>query len=291
MMEDKSFAFVCGLHRSGTSLLFKILRDHAEISGFSETGVPEDEGQHLQSVYPTAKAYGGPGKFGFDTRSRLDESSQLATPENAARLYREWSLHWDTSAALLLEKSPPNLIRTRFLQALFPRSSFLTILRHPLAVAYATQKWSLTSVASLVEHWLLCHEAFERDAGRLDRVLSIRYEDFVATPQPLLVRICEFLGVAPTTLHHRVRTDINAKYFARWLKLRDGLRRGYAQKIVDRFGERVLRFGYRLDEPEILEEPLLPLPSTRFSAEAPAADTPSTDAVAATSSVAEPSPP
>ena len=50
-MKDKKIILVCGLHRSGTSLLFQILRDHPDISGFRNTGVNQDEGQHLQSVY------------------------------------------------------------------------------------------------------------------------------------------------------------------------------------------------------------------------------------------------
>ena len=57
--EDKKFVFICGLHKSGTSLLFRILRDHPDMSGFTNTGVPKDEGQHLQSVYPPAWRFGG----------------------------------------------------------------------------------------------------------------------------------------------------------------------------------------------------------------------------------------
>ena len=32
--------FVCGLHRSGTSVVHRCLREHPEVSGFSDTGVP-----------------------------------------------------------------------------------------------------------------------------------------------------------------------------------------------------------------------------------------------------------
>ena len=59
-MEDHRFVFLAGLHRSGTTLLARLLAAHPEISGFSETGVPADEGQHLQGVYPAAREYGGP---------------------------------------------------------------------------------------------------------------------------------------------------------------------------------------------------------------------------------------
>jgi len=160
---DKKFVFICGLHKSGTSILFRSLRQHPMISGFAKTGVPEDEGQLLQSVFPPAKAYGGPGRFGFNPDSYLDERSSIVTEENAKQLFADWSRYWDTSKPVLLEKSPPNVVRTRFLQALFPNSFFVVILRHPVAVAYATQKWRPKDVEFLLRHWLVCHERFEAD--------------------------------------------------------------------------------------------------------------------------------
>ena len=68
-MNNRKIIFICGLHRSGTSLLYKILKNQSQISGLEETKVVEDEGQHIQTVYPTALTYGGPGKFGFHEES------------------------------------------------------------------------------------------------------------------------------------------------------------------------------------------------------------------------------
>ena len=50
------------------------------------TGVVEDEGRYLQDVYPTEGESGGPGRFGFDPRVHLTETSALLTPENMAKL-------------------------------------------------------------------------------------------------------------------------------------------------------------------------------------------------------------
>ena len=38
------------------------------------------------------------------------------------------------SEPVLVEKSPPNLVRTRFLQALFPDARQIVVTRHPIAV-------------------------------------------------------------------------------------------------------------------------------------------------------------
>ncbi len=94
------FIFLCGLHRSGTSPLFRILREHPQISGFFNTGVPEDEGQHLQTVFPAAKVYEGPGRFGFAREAHLTDESGLVMAENRQKLFAEWSKYWDARPAI-----------------------------------------------------------------------------------------------------------------------------------------------------------------------------------------------
>ena len=101
------------------------------VSGFSNTGVDEDEGQHLQDVMPTGQAFGGPGRFALDPASALTEASPLVSADNARRLADQWSRHWNTSRPVLLEKSPPNIVRMRFLQALFPSASFIMVCGTP----------------------------------------------------------------------------------------------------------------------------------------------------------------
>ncbi|MDX6495571.1 MAG: hypothetical protein QOE17_1557, partial [Gaiellales bacterium] len=72
-MSDHRFVFVTGLHRSGTSLLARCIAQHPQVSAFSGTGVPEDEGQLLQGVYLPGHADGGPGRFGFAERQHITE--------------------------------------------------------------------------------------------------------------------------------------------------------------------------------------------------------------------------
>jgi hypothetical protein len=248
-------AFIAGLHRSGTSLLHRCLCDHPDISGFHDTGVPEDEGQHLQSVFPTARVYGGPGRFGFDRRSHLDEGCPLVTPENRVQLDLEWGRHWDLTRPVRIEKSPPNLVRTRFLQALFPDATFIILMRHPLAVAYATQKWSRTSLGSLLDHWLVCHRRLYRDLPYLDRAILVRYEDFVRNPGEILVGLYRFLGVPEHSLAREISQDVNASYFGRWRQavlagpIPDRLR---AWAILLQYEWRLSPFGYSLWRPASL---------------------------------------
>ena len=250
-VDGRRLLFLAGLHRSGTSLVHRCLADHSAISGFTNTGVHEDEGQHLQSVYRPAHVYGGPGLFGFAPEARLDETSPLATPESARRLLSEWERYWDTTRPVLVEKSPPTLIRTRFFQQLFPGARFIVVLRHPIAVSYATSKWTprSTLVGKLIRHWLHCHEMFEADRPHLANVFVFRYEDFVAAPEQKLAEMQSFLGLAPEPLRREVHRDVNEKYFARWEKLRrNPIGRWYSKRVVAAYEARVQRFGYSLTD-------------------------------------------
>jgi hypothetical protein len=201
-------------------------------------------------VYPPATAYGGPGRFGFHPGAHLTEASDLVTADNRLRLFDEWKAYWDLAKPVLLEKSPPNLIRARFLQELFPNSYFVIVTRHPIAVSYATQKWSYTSLAELIEHWLVCHERFRQDEEHLKRLLVLRYEDFVEQPQTALRKIYSFLNLPNHSNAIEVREDVNEQYLRLWRTGKDGALSGdriETDGIKSQYERRVAVFGYTLD--------------------------------------------
>lgn len=242
--------FVIGLHRSGTTLLANLIANHPYVSSFKDTGFPKDEGQFLQTVYPPAYIYGGPGKFGFDLRTHLDESSHLLTKDNKEKLFSEWSKHWDMSRKILLEKSPPNLLKTRFLQEIFPNTKFIMITRHPIAVSYATQKWSKTSIVSLLEHWLICHEIFEADRKHLENVFTLKYKDLVSNPDHTIMNVYNFIGLPIFTntpyYPEPIYDNIDQKYFNLWEKEYTSLSKEEKNRIL-LLEKRLNHFSYSLN--------------------------------------------
>jgi hypothetical protein len=249
-LGDHRLVFVAGLHRSGTTPLARVLAQHPQVSGLTGTGVTEDEGQHLQSVYPPALTYGGPGRFALDPRAHLTESSRLATPDNAERLITSWTPYWDMSREVLLEKSPPNLVMTRFLQQMFPDASFVVVVRHPVAVTLATAKWrSHTTLRHLLEHWFVAHDLFCEDLVHLRRVHVLKYEDLVGAPEQTLSELGDFLqldGPIPASL---VRGDQSRSYEQRWSAMATSGRpwqRRQHQRLIDHFEGRANDYGYSL---------------------------------------------
>jgi Sulfotransferase family len=213
----RKFVFICGLHRSGTSVLHRVLRSHGRASGFQDTGAIEDEGQHLQTVFPPAAAFGGPGRFAFDPRSHLTECSPLVDDANRRELFAQWSRYWDLEKDVLLEKSPPNIIRSRFLQAMFPRCWFIFIVRHPIPTSLATRKWSHTGLGELLRHWVSAHGIMLDDLPFLRRYLLLRYEDLCAASAAELARAWAFLDLEPRPSSEALG-DQNQRYFRMWEK-------------------------------------------------------------------------
>ncbi len=219
-MKNKKIIFVCGLHRSGTTLLTRILSTHSEISGFSDTGVSMDEGQHLQSILPPDYHLGGPGRFAFHKYGHLIEDGFFSQPQNCEKLLAEWGKHWDLSKKFLLEKSPPNLIRARLLQQLFPNAQFIFIIRHPVASSCATIKFKKgLPFIFILWHWLVSHEFMLNDLVHLKNFYILQYEEFVSNPKSCLEKVSDFLNLSHTQFNYDLKhidSEVNTKYFNKW---------------------------------------------------------------------------
>ena len=251
-LPDRPILFIVGLHRSGASLLHRIVRAHPEISGFKNVGVPQDEGQHLQTVFPTGKVFGGPGRFGFDPRAHMDEHHPLAGRSNAIKLSQEWARYWDLTKPMLVEKSPPTIMRMRFFQKLFPAGRFVLIFRHPIIVALATQKSCYSPIYQLIDHCLHCYELAVADAAAIRDLHRLRYEIFVANPQEVADSIWRFAGVGAFAVEQSVIGDINARYFEEWQQQRHEIVAEAERQRPDWLALTVARcraLGYALDWP------------------------------------------
>lgn len=246
-MIDKKFIFISGLHRSGTSLLYKILKENDKISGLENTNEIEDEGQHVQSIYEPAYKYGGVGKFGFNENARLDEKSILINDRNRNKLFSEWSKYWDTNKEYLLEKSPPNIIRTNFLQKMFPNSFFINITRHPIATSIASKKWSKTSLDELLNHWIVCHKIFFEDQKNLKNIINIKYEDLINQNDIELEKISNFLNVKLNQTNLEIKKNINEKYFKIWRKKSKSIfTKKKIASLIKKYNDQIEKFDYSL---------------------------------------------
>lgn len=217
--DGHRFVFIGGLHRSGTSAICAMIGAHPQASRLENTGKIEDEGQFLQSVYPIDDALGGAERFALHPDAHMTENSPLV--ENAgAKLFQAWAPYWDLSKPLLCEKTPANMVRSRFLQAAFPNASFLFVSRHPVACALAIRKWEYSlyrePIDLLIRNWIACHRAMKQDLPHLHRALVVRYEDITADPLAGARQLEDFLQLEPGLDASRLKSGMNERYFETW---------------------------------------------------------------------------
>ncbi len=190
--KDLKLVFVCGLHRSGTTVLGRLLGACLG-SRTLKAEVPMSEGQFLQTQYPTDNIFGGPGRFAFaaEMRPRRIEDPEQAK-EIRKNILRRWASTMQGDGDILLEKSPPNLTKIDYLRSIFPGAKFIIWARDPRAVSHATVKWSGTTIAELMMHWHVAYSQAVADIG--EDCIVARYEDLCADPKSELQRILNFLG-------------------------------------------------------------------------------------------------
>ena len=205
------YLFIGGLHRSGTSLLSRLVADHPQVSAITGAPVPENEGCYLQGAIPHTALDGAPMRFATDPRQHLVEGCRHDTQAVRDRIEADWAPWFDATKPWRVEKSPVNLTRMRLYQQLFPLSQFVVILRHPEAVAQAVAKWLPDPPEQLVDHWIAAHRQLEDDLRYLHAVCVIRYEDLCARPERTVEGLHAFMGLPPHPVRGALR-DGNGDY-------------------------------------------------------------------------------
>ena len=249
-MSAPRYIFVAGLHRSGTSLVHRCLATHPAVASFAHTGVPEDEGQHLQDVLPTARSLGGPGVFARHPLAAAQPVTDARARMIRTRLLASWEPLWRADAAVRLTKSPTDLLRGPLLQQLFPGSTLVVLRRHPLAVAFATRAMAPSRRAlqpiDLIEHWLIAHERLDALRPQLDRLVELRLDDLTADPERKLAELFACVGLVPPRGLPTIHRDPDARHRANWLVWRHTHRRAGLEADLERLAPRVLAQGYDL---------------------------------------------
>jgi hypothetical protein len=220
-----AWAFVIGCYNSGTTLLANLLSAHPDISALPT------EGQFITDQLPKDFAV-GLGRM-WHKREDLFRLTEDDDGPDVKRIKKEWGVRLDRTCRVLLEKSPPNTPRARWLQANFENAHFVSLVRNGYAVAegimrkgrphHRAEGWSIADAA---QQWRRSIEVVEADASHLERLLWVRYEDVASRPIETLSSITTFLGLTPflesylpesVSIHERNQsvTDLNSESIAR----------------------------------------------------------------------------
>jgi hypothetical protein len=187
--SPERWGFVVGCCNSGTSLLHELLARHPDIGSLPA------EGQFLTDQLPVP-TYDGLGRAWALDAARYRLTDADGSSIDVAKLKRQWGACFnDVSRPVLIEKSPPNAARTRWLQARFMPAVFIGIVRNGYAVAEGISRRAGRSVSEGARQWARSNEIMLDDWASLDRKILVRYEDVVTDPELVLTRVFRLLSI------------------------------------------------------------------------------------------------
>lgn len=243
------WVFIVGCYNSGTTLLAELMGGHPEISA-----IPT-EGHFITDQFIKDYDIGLP-RMWVDREDLFRLTENDAGPD-ANRIKKEWGMRLDLSKRILVEKSPPNSARTRWLQANFKNAYFVGIVRDGYAVAEGISRkgnpkhldkgWPIERSAY---QWARSNEILTNDSSHLKNFIWVRYEDLTESPEPTLNSIASFLDISPFkddslhkefSIHERreVLKNLNETSIKR-------LSKEDMENITRVAGPILDRFGYRL---------------------------------------------
>lgn len=244
---DKTWIFLVGCYNSGTTLLAELLGQHPSISALPT------EGHFITDQFVKDYNIGLP-RMWVDREDifRLTEDDEGPDP---IRIKKEWCMRLDPGKPVLLEKSPSNTAKMRWLQRHFENAHFIGIVRNGYAVAegisrkaephHLAEGWPIEKSAW---QWRRSNEVMQQDAASLQRYIQVTYEDLTSDTRGTLERIAGFVGIPgfedigsdrPWRIHERdekVR-DLNDESISR-------LSREQIAKINQVAGDMLDAFGY-----------------------------------------------
>jgi tetratricopeptide (TPR) repeat protein len=185
--------FILGLPRSGSTLIERVLSNHPQVHQGGEFGAVTDSILALTGMVPGTIA----DAREFAARLAALDGRALGTEYLArTRAFRPEGMRWT-------DKQLSNFVYCPLLLRAFPRGRIVHVARHPLAVCYGIYRkrfngsypfaYDLDEIAEfyvayrrLMQHWQRILPG---------RILEVPYEQVVASFEPSVRRLLEFVGL------------------------------------------------------------------------------------------------
>jgi Sulfotransferase family len=227
---------------SGSTLLWKLLSTSNSVSSLP------DEGQFLPEVETMMRS------------NPWDPKRSLPWPEIKAI----WESYWDLSKPVLLEKSPPNLIRALDIRTHFAPVKFIVMVRNPYAHSEGLMRRNNWSVNRAAHFSAMCLRTQLRNARELEDVLVLTYESLVQDPAKACQQLAVFMPALADVDRHasfqvhsidgtidRPITELNTKKIASLSPQTIASMNG----VFEQYRETIEAWGYEFLAPEVTRDP------------------------------------
>ena len=175
--QNHKFLFVLSPAYSGSTLIAKLIGTSKNASIFPTDSA---EGQQLSELRDI-----------MYVKDRWDETKKLPW----GHIKNIFLKNWDLNKPILVEKSPPNLIRAKEIEREFNNSFFIVSIRNPYAWCYseyrrAKDRWTISEI---VQKWIFRAKAQIQNIENLKNVLFFTYEDLTTFPKETVLKISKFI--------------------------------------------------------------------------------------------------
>jgi len=164
--KKHKFLFILSPPYCGSTLLNELISTSKSVSVNNPFGFREGQG------LPTVR------NILFDPDQRWDESYEY----NWYKIKREWFKYWDQTCPILLEKSPPNIIRAKSIHRNFTPSYFIILYRNPYAQCQSLIKRRNRNPIIAAEFAVKCLRHQMDNLSHLDHSIRLSYESLTDNP-------------------------------------------------------------------------------------------------------------
>lgn len=229
--NSRKWVFIMGCTNSGTSLLHYLLGSHPDIASLPR------EGQFLTNALPQPDHY-EVGRMWTEKIDLFRATEADRGKYDAVRLIHDWANNFDKiTASTVLEKTPQNAIRSRWLQSVFKNSYFIAVARDGRAVAEGISRKEGVDIDRGIAHWIKANTIMLDDASFLKNFKLVRYEDLTAKPNEVALGLFKFIGVDPDVY----RFDFQQKLHIDNINYKPSVISNFNQKSFDRIPPHVLK--------------------------------------------------
>ena len=189
---DNPWLFILGCNNSGTTLLYNLLGRHPQIDPLKK------EGQDSPYM-PFTNDYRDNFGFGLN-RVWTEKMRFFRSPDvkSIERLTQSWlSMRSSTGGRYTMEKSPPDSVRSLWLQEHFSPAWFVGIVRNGYAVCEGIKrkKGAAINYERAARHWTIANRVMLEDSKKLKHFMLVRYEDLTENVEKTMHIIEKFLGL------------------------------------------------------------------------------------------------
>lgn len=191
---NNHYLFILAPPFSGSTLLNELLSTSSCVSTNNALGTRE--GQQLPGVR----------KLLWESNNKYDPEAPYDWPF----IRRQWLKYWDITKPVLLEKSPPNIVRATALAHHFVPASFIIMVRDPYAVCESMIRRG-QNAAEAAAFAVRCLRFQKQNIEKLQRFIFFRYEELTDAPENVREKLIAFMPALQDLDIHRIFKAHNFK--------------------------------------------------------------------------------